>query len=259
MSLKYYQNLWLKTVFSDFSSPSTGVSEVELQHLRQWSETRSLHLQQQEELLQYLRGLLPSSLCSMLGSDALLERLKDFIRGYKRIDPQHQNKLTQDLLLFMAHSAADSHFSEVCRYEAALRSLCFYQLPTALPAQKGPRLASWARVIYLGPFFPLVMATLKQAETIEDATFVKWSTRPQTPYLLLQEFKGPRLVSITPLVAECLELCHGDMEWEAIAGQVIEQHPELSLGEEIESLLRVEPHYLQEGILLRSASFFELR
>jgi hypothetical protein len=103
------------------------------------------------------------------------------------------------------------------------------------------------------------MAALKQAETIEDAVFAKWGTRPQTPYLLLQEFKGARLVKITPLVAECLELCNGEMEWEAIAQHVIKQHPALALSTEIESLLRVEAHYLQEGVLLRSAALFELR
>jgi hypothetical protein len=259
MSLKHYQNLWLKTVFSSSMPSLEGVSQIEHQHLQQWSQAQSIHHQQQQELHQYLSGLLPATVLQMLSVEALATRLDAFVKKYKRIDLQHQKKLEQDLLQFISRSeSTDSpHFVELCRYEAALRKLNFYQLPTALPAQKGPRLASWARVLYLGPFFPLVMASLKQGAT-EEVSFSKWSTRPQMPYLLLQEFKGARLVSLTPLVAECLELCHGDMPWESIVEQVISRHPELALQTEAETLLRVEAHYLQEGILLRSAAVFEL-
>lgn len=259
MSLKHYQSLWLKTVVSPSTPTLVGVSDIEREHLQQWVQAPSLHQQQYQELRRYLSELLPLTIHQMLSGEAMAERLDVFIKKYKRIDPQHQKKLEQDLLQFMASTGptGGSHFSEVCRYEAALRKLNFHQLPTALPPQKGPRLASWARVIYLGPFFPLVMATLKK-ESIDPVSFSQWSMSPQMPYLLLQEFKGARLVNITPLVAECLELCDGDMEWEVIIARVIKRYPELALHTELETLLRLEAHYLQEGILLRSAAFFEL-
>ena len=260
MSLKHYQNLWLKTVFSGLPHPlPSGVSEVERKHLQPWGREIAIHERQEQALCHYLMTLLPKTVCKMLSSELLIAQVHAFIDKHKRIDPQRQKKLMQDLLLFMASENAlnSAHFAELCRYESSLRALTFYEQPKALPPQKGPRLASWARVIYLGPFFPLVMATLKQ-ESIHDISFAKWSTTPQTPYLLLQEFKGERLLKISPLVAECLEQCQGKRPWQTIVENVIKGHPELALPTEIETLLHVEAGYVQEGILLRSAAFFEL-
>lgn len=260
MSLKHYQNLWLKTIFAGLSTPlPSGLSEVEQQHLQRWGDALSTHKTQQQELQQYLLSLLPKTVCKMLSPEILEIQIQEFIEKQKRIDPQHPQKLIQDLLLFLAsvNPLSSEHFVDLCRYESTLRTLNFHQQPTVLPAQKGPRLASWASVIYLGPFFPLVIATLKQA-SIADVSFSKWQTIPQTPYLLLQEFKGERLVKIAPLVAECLEQCHGKNAWQAIVERVIKRHPELALQTEIETLLHIEAGYLTEGILLRSATFFEL-
>ncbi len=237
MSLKHYQQAWRNVLQNEHLIPEQ-LTETERLHLENWQA----HLPQQQHVFntirEHLMTRLPVSLRSLLPDSFLKLVLADFIR---------QNHSFELLLHFVSQRPSPvPHFEDVCRYEIALKNLTFYQLPTPFAQAEGPVLARWARVLSLGPHFPLVLTALQQGRAVEDL-----QETPLQNYLLLREFKGPRLLPLPPLEARCLEACTGKKTWGNIVDKVLADHP--SPHSARENLLRAETHYLQEGILLKSA------
>lgn len=254
MSLKQYQNLWLNALYSPPLALSDALSEHEKGHLQNWHEAHPMHQAIQEQTLVYFYQQLPPSVKKLARPDRINTALLDFFDVYKHCAAETTQQVQIQLLRFLADypEAGTLHFAELCRYEAHVKSLDFYQLPKAFPLCAGPQLASWARVIYLGPYFPLVWSALQQPHTqIKD--FLQWPLQPATPYLLLQEFKGVRLEKITPLLADCLLQCLGEKPWDSIVAEVIQRHPECDAQSDTETLKHAAQAYLQAGILLRSS------
>ncbi len=254
MSLKQYQNSWLNALFSNPSTLSSSLSEHEKGHLQNWHEAQPMRQSMQEQTLVYFYQQLSPSVKKLARPDRLNTALLDFFDVYKHCAHESTQQVQVRLLRFLADysEAGTLHFAELCRYEAHIKSLSFYQLPQVFPACAGPQLASWARVVYLGPYFPLVWSALQQPHT-QAKDLLQWPLYPSTPYLLLQEFKGVRLEKISPLLAECLLQCLGEKSWETLVAEVLQKHPESDAQRDAETLIRAAQAFLQAGILLRSS------
>ena len=255
MSLKAYQNAWIKSILSEIQPLNLeNLSATEQAHLQNWNQAQALQQALYQKVADYVLESVPTTLKKLCKPHQLSPLIHLFLKHQKSIAFHEQGQLEIQLLRFLAETslAQNSHFGEMCRYEASLKSLSFYQLPVPLPDCPGPVLASWARVIYLGPYFPLLLKSLTTPERQE--TQEQWPTQPATPYLLLREFKGPRLLPLSPWMAEMLDQCKGQKTWEALIENSLENYPQLNLVAERESLLRAEQAYLKEGILLKRTS-----
>lgn len=254
MSLKQYQQLWLNALYSTPQSLPSSLSEHELGHLHNWQAATPLRQAMQAQTLTYFYQQLPPSIKKLARPDRINTALLDFLDVYKHCAHETTQQILIQLLRFLADypEVGSLHFEALCRYEASVKSLSFYQLPQAFAPCPGPQLASWARVIHLGPFFPLVLAALQQPKTqVKD--LLQWPTQPATPYLLLQAFKGVQLEKISPLVAECLLQCQGQKPWEDIVRDVLKHNSHDNTQAEIERLQHTAQGYLNEGILLQSS------
>lgn len=255
MSLKAYQSAWIKSIFSETQPLNPdNLSTIEQAHLQNWNQAQTLQQALYQKVADYVLESVPTTLKRLSEPHQLSPLIHLFLKHQKSIAFHQQRQFEIQLLRFLSETtlAQDSHFGEMCRYEMSLKSLSFYQLPVPLPTGTGPVLASWARVVYLGPHFPLLLQALTTSERQE--TQAQWPTQPATPYLLLREFKGPRLLPLSPWMADILDQCKGQKTWEALIEDILKNYPQLNLVAERESLLRAEQAYLKEGILLKATS-----
>ncbi|MBF2053533.1 MAG: hypothetical protein IGS03_08720 [Candidatus Sericytochromatia bacterium] len=214
MSLKHFQHSWLDLMAQAALSEAPSRSEFLRQTLGlDASEVHSLavlpagilqeQVQSEREAKQALfQRTLPENIQHLLGAEhtaAVLERL--YHQGLPLFSPQALRVALLDAVLqyLNATDLIVPHLRDLVHYEQAAAQLHFFRLPAERRASE-TLLAPWARLIRLGEHFPLFLRQFPHALSSLSET-------PRQVFLLLRDFQGLKLESLSPLQLECLQAC----------------------------------------------------
>jgi len=250
MSLKHFQQAWMALVFNP-SARSAWLAGDNLFHGLEPEEQASLrgltsaYLEQvaaleQTQHLAVLEQMLPVRVRHLLGEEQTAAFLAHFLeqKMMPPLYPTHPllSVLLNHLLLYLSeHNLIIPHLRDLISYELTAAHLDFFKLPQVSPEQRGPVLATWARVVRLGKHFPLVISQNRR----DLATL---SETPKQDFLMLRDFKGLKLEKLAPISARCLLQCQGDKSWAEILTAL---GPNL----QVQAMQSLYEQYLQRGIL----------
>lgn len=245
MSLKHFQHAWLELISqaalsdvpcrSTFLSQSLGLDAMEAKSLSALAPG-ALQTQAQaqtEAKRTVLQRTLPESVQHLLGAEhlaAVLERLDD--QALPLFSPQAlRSVLLSEVLQYLnATDLIVPHLRDLVHYEMAAAQLRFFRLPAERPTGE-MLLAPWARLIRLGVHFPLFLRQLPHVATPLSET-------PRQAFLLLRDFQGLKLESLSALQLECLKACQ------------TQRVTDITYNQGQSELAAVFRQYVQRGILL---------
>lgn len=245
MSLKAFEQAWIESLLNPGDrhwhqlTPSERASLEALspETLAGWRE------QAQTQRRDLLATALPRRIRQLLG-EAHSADLLAALQNHPDLPPQYpRHELISFVLnhLLSVQTLSLPHLRDLVSYELAAVRLVFFGLPQAAETLKGPRLATWARLIRLGEQFPTVLESLNQGHPVDDLPDM-----PTRRFLLTRDFGGLRLETLPPGVLACLERCDGSRPWSELSAEVMAQQTlreDPPLGEWLE-------HFLRRGVLL---------
>lgn len=250
MSLKHFQHSWLDLIVrtetpdvpvpGEFLSQALGLEAAEADSLKTVPPdfVRAQTRLQAEARRALLAGILPESVQHLLGDS----HTATVLEGLQARDLPVFSR--QALLSAVLSEVMDylnttgfivPHLRDLIHYELAAVSLCFFRLPAARQAGT-TRLAPWARLIRLGVHFPLFLRQLRHQPAVLSET-------PRQAFLLLRDFQGLKLESLTPLQLACLQRCQTPADACDLVTEVTDEGAQT----EMAAVFR---HYVQRGILL---------
>jgi hypothetical protein len=250
MSLKHFQHSWLSLIAHTESPAGPARGELLSQTLGlEAAEADSLtavppdfvqtQTQRQAEARRaLLENTLPESVQYVLGAShtaAVLEAL--LARDLPVFSRQALRSAVLGEVLHYLNTTGFivPHLRDLVHYELAAAPLCFFRLPASRPVSP-LRLAPWARLIRLGVHFPLFLRQFRHQP-------VSLSETPRQEFLLLRDFQGLKLESLTPLQLACLQRCQTPTDGAEFVMNVTYQGAQ----SEMAAVFR---HYVQRGILL---------